>query len=62
MEQFNWSDSTVDLPSVSASETVDVDTGPPSKIDVIGEVDYLKGIKAAGPEELLSAFFKDSSR
>lgn len=40
------------IPLMNATEPMQLDTSMPSKIEVLGEIGFLKKHKAAGPDEL----------
>lgn len=45
-------------PYVSANESVLIDTNPPSEMEVVKGLSFLRRYKAVEPEELSSSFFK----
>lgn len=50
--QFTWSTVTVDFPLIPTNEPVQVDTGPPFKMEVLMRIDILKMYKLIGPDGL----------
>lgn len=57
--QFIWSNATVNLPLISASETMPVHAGPHSETKVVREIVLITGYKTSGPDGSPLSFFKD---
>ena len=58
-EQFSWPNDSVELVNGPSEAEWDVETGPPTRAEVDRELRVLKREKAAGPDGLPPAFFKD---
>lgn len=54
-----WCTATVDVSPMPASETIRVETGPPSKMEIVREVSLLKRCNAAGSEGTTPFFSKN---
>lgn len=60
--QFGYSAMTLDLPLMPTSESLQIDTSPPSEMEVIRELGFLERPKAAGPCGVLLSFFKSGGQ
>ena len=57
--QFSWPPSTANLPGTASNTVLEINTDPPSEMEVIREISYLKRHKAAGPDGIPPFVFKD---
>lgn len=59
-ELFSWPIVTADLPIMTSSESMQVDTGSSSEMEIIREIRFLKQHRMLGQDGLATSFLNES--